>query len=88
MLWTLGLSCVAALLVPPASNPRPIIGIVSQPNEGEGPGVLTYVPASYVKFLESAGCCLMDEERVAISRRSARTSYCLRCTRDRVAKLA
>lgn len=54
MLQTLALLvCVVAL--PPASNPRPIIGVVSQPNDGEGPGVLTYVPAAYVKFLESAG---------------------------------
>jgi len=36
-----------------AVNDRPILGILTQPESGNGTG--TYIAASYVKFLESAG---------------------------------
>ena len=36
-----------------AANDRPILGILTQPESGNGTG--TYIAASYVKFLESAG---------------------------------
>lgn len=47
---------VTAQPPPPVSNPRPIVAILTLPNDVPAPeGTTSYFPASYVKFTEAAG---------------------------------
>jgi len=48
------LFCVLSLAVQ-SLNLRPVLGVLSQPIEGNGTNKTSYIAASYVKFLEAAG---------------------------------